>query len=116
MKKSVEDFISRINNQPDEVMFDEVITLIDAHHNFSSAGFDNGQQRNEAGENSGSCKVLSFAQLYSLTQDQALALFGQYYRDVKATPTGDDHQNIRQFMQHSFAGLKFDKPVLSKKT
>ena len=96
-------------------MFDEVMTLIDELYEFRPTAFVNGEQSNEAGENSGSCKVLSFATLNSLTKEQTLMLFGQYYRDVKATPQSDDHQNIRQFMLHGFSGLKFDSCALLAK-
>ena len=91
------------------------MALIDELYEFSPTAFVNGGQRNAAGENSGSCKVFSFAILNSLTEEQTLLLFGQYYRDVKATPDADDHQNIRQFMLHGFSGLKFDSCALLAK-
>jgi len=105
-----------LDTQANDLMFDEVMALIDDLYEFSPTGFVNGDQSNEAGENSGSCKVFSFATLNSLTEEQTLLLFGQFYRDVKATPDADDHQNIRQFMLHGFSGLKFDSCALLAKS
>ena len=62
---------------------------------------------NAAGQNSGSCKVFSFAQVEGLDATQTLALFAEHYRAVLATPQAQDHANIRNFMQHGFAGLRF---------
>ena len=115
MNTKIESLITRLDSQSSDVMFDEVMTLIDELYEFSPTSFVNGGQRNEAGENSGSCKVLSFALLNSLTEEQTLLLFGQYYRDVKASPEADDHQNIRQFILHGFSGLKFDSCALLAK-
>ena len=82
--------------------------MIDAHYQFTGTAFDNGEQHNDAGQNSGSCKVFSFAQLNQLSEQQTLNMFAQYYRDdVLGNPSGEDHQNIRQFMVHGFAGLRF---------
>ena len=43
-------------------------------------------------------------------------LWGQYYRDVLATPTKDDHQNIRNFMKYGWDGVDFANGIaLTKK-
>jgi len=115
MNKEISDLISLITRKPEDVLFEQVMTVIDAHYDFSPTAFTNGDQKNNAGENSGSCKVFSFALLQNFNEEQALFLFGQYYRDVKDTPEGNDHQNIRQFMQHGFAKLKFEGQALSIK-
>ena len=115
MNIKIESLITRLDSQTNDLMFNEVMTLIDELYEFRPTAFVNGDQSNEAGENSGSCKVLSFAILNSLTEEQTLLLFGQFYRDVKATPEADDHQNIRQFMLHGFSGLKFDSDALLAK-
>ena len=115
MNKAVNDLIQRLTSQPETIMFEEVMLVIDEHFNFNPVGFDNGEQRNEAGENAGSCKVLSFSEMYNLNKEQALGLFAQYYRDVIKTPDGCDHQNIRQFMQYGFSRLSFDDVALTPK-
>ena len=42
--------------------------------------------------------------LAGLSKEETLALFGGYYRDVVATPEGDDHPNIRNFMKSGWDG------------
>jgi len=45
-----------------------------------------------------------------LTNEQTLALFGRYYReDVLGNPNGNDHANIRNFMQTGAQGVRFEK-------
>ena len=56
--------------------------------------------------NVGSAKLLSFGVLAGLSKEETLALFGGYYRDVLATPDGDDHPNIRNFMKSGWDGVK----------
>ena len=43
--------------------------------------------------------------LAGLSKEETLALFGGYYRDVVATPEGDDHPNIRNFMKSGWDGV-----------
>jgi hypothetical protein len=57
------------------------------------SAFKNGDQLNEVGQNSGSCKVFAFGQIHQFTVQQTLAMFGQHYRDV-LPPQGTEHQNI----------------------
>jgi len=116
MNKQISQFIETLDNAPLTLQFAGVIELIDQHYDFQVTGFTNGEQRNEAGENSGSCKVLSFAKMNDLTQQQTLSLFAQFYQDVVNAPNGHDHQNIRQFIQHGFARLSFDTPALTLKS
>lgn len=110
----INDFIERLSSEPETIKFEEVIDIIDRFYDFTPTAFQNGAQKNKAGENNGSCKVLSFANLHDLTEAQALNLFAQYYRDVVATPQGDDHQNIRQFIEQGYQGLVFDQFALHK--
>jgi len=116
MKSEINSFIEHLKASPAELQFEEVIELIDLHYDFEPTKFKNGSQQNAAGENSGSCKVLSFAKLHDLSKDESLSLFAQYYRDVLATPDGSDHQNIRQFIVHGHDGLDFDRQALSLKS
>lgn len=98
------------------LQFSDTMSVIDALYDFTPGGFSNGGTRNEAGENNGSCKLFSFAQISDFSEPQTLALFGEFYRDVLATPDGSDHQNIRHFMQTGWAGIQFDNaPLIEKK-
>lgn len=113
---TIDALLNKLNNAPDTVAFSEVMETIELNFNFTETAFTNGKQHNRAGENSGSCKVFSFAQLYQLSKNQTLALFGEYYRnDVLKNPNLNDHQNIRQFMQHGFQGITFEKEALTAK-
>ncbi|MEK7739229.1 MAG: HopJ type III effector protein, partial [Pseudomonadota bacterium] len=57
----------------------------------------------------------SFAQLNDLDQQQTLNLFAEHYAAVLATPDATDHQNIRQFMQNGWNGIKFEGNALTAK-
>lgn len=106
----------KINHAPESITFPEVIAYIDAHYDFTPTRFTNGTAVNEAGQNNGSCKIFSLARLQGLTQEQTLALFGDYYRvDVLGNPDGTDHQNIRNFMQSGWEGIQFEGEALSEK-
>jgi len=97
------------------LQFSDTMDVIDALYDFTPTSFSNGNTQNAAGENNGSCKLFAFAQLNDFTEPQTLALFGEYFRDVLATPEGDDHQNIRNFMTTGWAGIKFDGIALVEK-
>ena len=113
---SVNSFIEKIKTSPEAIEFQEVIAVIDASYQFQPTKFRNGNTINEAGQNSGSCKVFSFAKLNGLSQEETLACFGDYYRvDVLQHPTATDHQNIRNFIQSGWSGIQFDNLALSKK-
>ena len=108
--------LEQIKNSPGTIAFPDVITYIDTNFNFTPTRFTNGNTVNEAGQNNGSCKIFSFAKLEKLTQDQTLALFGDYYRiDVLQNPAGTDHQNIRNFIQSGWDGIKFEGEALAEK-
>lgn len=108
--------LDKIHNSPESITFSEVIAHIDANYDFTPTRFANGNTVNEAGQNNGSCKVFSFAQLNNFNQSQTLTLFGDYYRiDVLGNPEGLDHQNIRNFMRSSWQGIQFDGAALSPK-
>jgi hypothetical protein len=113
----------------DSLMFEEFIELCDEQYEYGLIEFKNGDIVNMPGENDGSAKVLSYAALAGFDKDMTLKvnklpthvsfvmynnilpfsssvqLWGQYYRDVLATPDGNDHQNIRNFMK---VGSHFD--------
>lgn len=105
---TIKDFLTKLKNTPNEMDFNELIVLVDANYSFAETAFDNGDLHNNAGENSGSCKLFSFAKLNNLNEEQALACFGVYYRDdVLKNPDADNHQNIRNFMKSGWAGISF---------
>lgn len=107
------ELLARLNNTPEHIEFSEVIALIDAQYEFTPTTFSNGALLNEAGKNSGSCKIFAFALLHGLSAQQTLACFGAYYRaDVLQNPHGTDHQNIRNFMQTGWAGIQFSGAAL----
>ena len=108
--------LDKIHQSPESISFAEVIAYIDANFDFTPTRFVNGTAINEAGQNNGSCKIFTFAQLNSLTVEQTLALFGDYYRvDVLGNPEGSDHQNIRNFLQSGWDGILFGGEALSQK-
>jgi len=95
--------------------FADVIAFIESRYQHTPTQFQNGAQFNAATENQGSAKVFSFAQLEGLNQADTLSLFAEHYASVLATPEGTDHQNIRQFMQNGWDGVKFEGQALSVK-
>ena len=101
--------------QSGEAKFSDVIAFIEARYTHTPTAFQNGQQNNAANENQGSAKVFSFAQLSNLDQAQTLSLFAEHYTSVLATPDATDHQNIRQFMQNGWNGIKFEGTALVAK-
>jgi hypothetical protein len=95
--------------------FSDVLAFINERYDFSPTAFDNGSVHNAAGENSGSCRVFAFAQLHGLSVDDTVKLFAEHAVSVLAHPNGSDHQNIRNFIQHGWAGIRFTGTALSPK-
>lgn len=111
------DFLQRLDAMPERIAFSDTMALIDARYDFTPTAFTNGALHNQAGQNNGSCKLFSFAQLHGLTPQQTLACFGDYYRkDVLGNPAGSDHQNIRNFMRSGWDGIKFEGAALTPKS
>ncbi len=105
-----------LQQQPEQVEFTDTMAVIDAEYDFTPTAFSNGELNNAAGENTGSCKIFAFARLQDLTPAQTLACFGGYYREqVLANPTGQDHQNIRNFIKHGWAGIHYEGQPLTPK-
>jgi hypothetical protein len=109
------DPITNLKNASDTLQFNDVMAIIDALYDFTPTGFSNGEVRNEARQNNGSCKIFSFAQLNAFSESETLALFGEYYRGVLDTPADDDHQNIRNFIKTGWDGIAFDAVALTEK-
>ena len=113
---NLDSFLHQLNKQPDAITFNDTLAVIEAHFNFTPAGFKNGELINEAGQNNGSCKLFAFAQLHQLTPQQTLHCFGDYYRqDVLKNPNGNDHLNIRNFIKHGWPGIQFNTSPLNPK-
>ena len=115
---TLDDFITRI--KADEYIdFQDTMAVIAEYYDYRPTEFYNGIRKpltNPAGRNEGSCKIFAFAKLHGLTQSETLALFGDYYRkDVLENPEGDDHQNIRHFMQDGWEGVLFKSEALTPK-
>ena len=113
---NVEHLLQQIAGAPLAIQFSDVIATIDNNYTFTPTAFSNGEIRNEAGQNNGSCKIFAFARLHGLNEEHTLACFGDYYRkDVLASPGGSDHSNIRNFMTSGWSGIDFDGEALSPK-
>jgi len=98
-----------------DLQFFEVLQYIEDNYNYTASAFTNGNQENAQDQNQGSAKVFAFAQLNNLSQEDTLKLFAEHYKAVLETPEGTDHNNIRQFMQNGWNGVKFENTVLIKK-
>jgi hypothetical protein len=105
----------------ENIRFQDVISAIDRNYDYTPTRFINGVGDdllvNEAGTNEGSCKIFSFGRLHSLSKQQTLNCFGDYYRsEVLQNPHGKDHMNIRNFMRHGWHGIVFDGDALKATT
>jgi type III HopJ-like effector protein len=112
----LKDFLNKLNIELELIDFTETISVIDLNYDYTPSAFANGNVINKTGQNEGSCKILAFAILNKLSKEQTLHCFGKYYREeVLNDPEGESHQNIRQFIKHSFDGIKFERAVLQNK-
>ena len=87
--------------------------VIEENYTYTPVAFSNGSINNEAGQNEGSCKIFAFAKLNSLDEVTTLKCFGRFYQDVLNTPEGDDHGNIRNFMNSGWSGISFSSQALN---
>ena len=109
-------FLAKLEQHPEQIEFNDTMAVIEANYSFTPSQFTNGNAVNEAATNNGSCKIFSFGLLNKLSERQVLACFGGYYLDdVLGNPSGDDHQNIRNFMVSGWKGINFESAALSKK-
>ncbi|MBW1298955.1 HopJ type III effector protein [Aquimarina litoralis] len=109
------EFIDKLRQTPEEIIFEETINVIDTYYSFTPSSFTNGEINNEVGQNSGSCKLFSFAKLQNLTQEETLYCFGEHYKNVLQDPNGSSHQNIRNFMKTGWEKLSFKEQALTEK-
>jgi len=109
-------FLTKLNSTPEQITFADTIATADANYGFTPTAFRNGELENAAGQNSGSCKLLSLAKLHNLSPEQTLQCFGDYYRtDVLLYPDATDHQNIRNFIRFGWDGVRFESTALTVK-
>ncbi len=107
--------IERLRITPETIQFAEVIALIDSHYSHTPTAFINGAATNQASENQGSAKVFSFARLHDLNEIETLHCFAEHFRAVSDNPTGNDHQNIRQFITNGWQGVQLPETCLTEK-
>mmetsp|Transcript_3682 Transcript_3682/g.7719 ORF Transcript_3682/g.7719 Transcript_3682/m.7719 type:complete len:213 (+) Transcript_3682:44-682(+) len=109
-------FNANLEMDGSDIMFKDVIEMIEKNYETGLLEFKNGDLLNKQGENEGSANILSYAALSNLDKENTLKLWGEYYRDVKANPDGTDHQNIRNFMKTGWEGVPFENGIsLTKK-
>ena len=118
--KTEKELLNILKTQPAESGFDDVMSVVQENYNYTPTAFVNGKDElritNEAGTNHGSCKIFGFAKLHQLSVEQTLNCFGDYYRkDVLENLEGNDHKNIRAFIQYGWEAVKFDGFPLAKK-
>ncbi len=107
---TIQAFTAKLKQYPETISFQDTMAVIEANYTFTPTGFTNGTVTNAEGQNSGSCKLYAFAKLQQFTPEETLACFGEYYRkDVLENPKGEDHQNIRNFMNTGWEGISFDQ-------
>ncbi len=112
---TLDEFIVAVEQAP--VAFTETMAVIASNYEYSAAGFHNGLEEgrifNAAGTNEGSCKLFAFAKINGLGEQATLNCFGDYYTvDVLQNPEGQDHQNIRTFIDCGWKGIAFDSEPL----
>ncbi|MGJ8745602.1 HopJ type III effector protein [Polaribacter sp.] len=108
-------FKTKLKANPTSIKFAETMQVIEGNYNFTPTTFTNGDIKNKAGENSGSCKLFAFAILQKLTKEETLFCFGEHYKSVLEDKNGSSHQNIRNFMKSGFDGLSFEDEALELK-
>jgi hypothetical protein len=113
---TINTFLEKLKQTPTAILFTETMTTIGENYSFTPSAFQNGEQHNAAGENSGSCKLFAFALLQKLSVAETLACFGPYYfEEVLGDPNGTNHQNIRNFMKTAWDGIQFEAEALELK-
>jgi len=110
------DYLSKLKSTPESSTFTDTSANIDENYNFTPSAFTNGDTKNNANENNGSCKIFFFAKQQQLPEELTLHCFGDYYRkDVLQNPDAVDHQNIRNFMTSGWPAVSFESTALTAK-
>ncbi|MDT0676374.1 HopJ type III effector protein [Autumnicola musiva] len=111
-----EEFLNFLKENPRANTFGRTMEVIDKNYYFTPVAFKNGQIKNAAGENNGSCKIFYFAKRNNLNKEETLACFGEvYFEQVLKQPNGEGHQNIRNFMKSGWEGIHFKETALQPK-
>ena len=71
----IQQFKTKLKVSPTEINFAETMQVIEDNYTFTPTTFTNGNIKNNAGENSGSCKLFAFAKLQKLQKRRNLILF-----------------------------------------
>lgn len=112
---TIHQFKTKLKTTQTSILFAETMQLIEDNYNFTPTAFTNGNIKNKAEENSGSCKLFAFAIHQQLTKEETLTCFGEHYKSVLEDKNGTSHQNIRNFIEFGFEGLAFENNALIKK-
>jgi len=113
---NINDYLNKLKSTPENITFEDTISTIDENYNFIPSAFTNGDTKNNANENNGSCKIFFFAKEQALSKELTLHCFGDYYRkDVLQNPHEADHQNIRNFMISGWPAVAFESTALIAK-
>ncbi|QTD36831.1 HopJ type III effector protein [Polaribacter batillariae] len=112
---NIQQFKTKLKSNPTAITFAETMQVIEEFYNFTPTAFTNGELKNKATENTGSCKLFAFAKLQKLTKEETLFCFGEHYKNVLEDKDGDGHQNIRNFIKTGFKGLFFERKALELK-
>ncbi|AUC86033.1 type III effector [Polaribacter sp. ALD11] len=112
----IQQFKTKLKVNPTEITFVETMQVIEDNYNFTPTTFTNGELKNNAGENIGSCKLFAFAKHQKLTKEETLFCFGEHYKNVLEDKNGTSHQNIRNFIKTGFEGLSFGSDALATKS
>lgn len=104
---TIQPIVTALKESPASVEFDAVIKAIDDGYDETEVEFEVNGFKSAPGKNLGSAKIFSLGILAGLSKEETLACFGQYYKDVLANPDGDDHPNIRGFIESGWDGVSF---------
>ena len=74
---TLEEFKKKLAASPKEIYFSETMVAIDSKYVFTPTAYTNGKVKNEVGQNSGSCKLFSFAIKEGLSKEETVTCFGQ---------------------------------------
>jgi hypothetical protein len=111
---ALNDFRAKLHGE--QFTFAETLVFIAEHYQYQPSAFTNGNVESAAGQNEGSCKTLGLALLEGLSLEETLQCFGEHYRSVLATPTSNDHSNIRALLDTGLAGVRFEQASLQRKS
>ncbi|TXD47707.1 HopJ type III effector protein [Polaribacter sp. IC073] len=111
----IQEFKTKLKSNPTEINFADTMQVIEDNYHFTPTTFTNGELKNSAGENTGSCKLFAFAKHQKLTKEETLFCFGKHYKNVLEDVNGTSHLNIRNFMKSGFDSLSFDGEALKLK-